>query len=387
MFSLYADKTQLTLQEVEPITSGSVNVYHISFRFSEDWDGLDRTAVFRAGLESRAVLLGEDNETVIPWEVLAKPDVKLFCGVYGMQGGHTVLPTIWASLGWIKPGAEPGEAARPPTPDLWEQALEGKGDNLELSGQSLRLRSGEKVLSEVELPEGGGEGVPGPPGPEGPPGPKGEKGDPGPAGPEGPQGPQGVPGEQGPTGPPGEQGPPGPAGSGADFTAGDGLSKDGDTLNVDNPNRGVYTQAEFAALTAEQKASGTYFVDDGQGGSFGWDTYSTEERRIGTWINGKPLYQKTITKTFTSGTGYQKLIIADGWLNCRMTNSFGSAIRTNNPSVILQLTLPGVWGNGSSDQRLWYINIDKDELSLIYTWPYTETFNVVVTVQYTKTTD
>lgn len=562
MFSLYADKTQLTLQEAEPITSGSVNVYPVSFQFSEDWDGLDRIAVFRAGIESRAVLLDKDNETVIPWEVLAKPDVKLFCGVYGTQGGHTVLPTIWASLGWVKPGAEPGESARPPTPDLWEQALACKGDNLELPGQSLRLRSGEKVLSEVELPAG-------PPGPEGPPGPKGDKGDPGPTGPEGPQGPQGVPGEQGPPGPQGEQGPPGPAGSGADLTAGDGLSKDGDTLNVENPVRGIYTQAEFDALTAEQKASGTYFSDNGQdgglsivsngktikllprgpagpdgnpigtvisymgvsapkdylicdgaiysvseysklaeffqkqfgsmnyfggdgtstfavpdmrnlflrgyhgaseeqlsgeigvkqdateianvivdGGKIGWygatvapnnaDTWSdardiyraatnvttsqsqsknpsmmtsrpvnmsvlycikaaeslpaeavwsTEERRVGTWADGKPLYQKTIMTTFTTAVGYNHLTIDTGWLNRRMKNSSGSAIRTNNPSVILQLTIPGIWGNGSSDQRLWYINIDKDELSLICTWPYAETFDIDITIQYTKTTD
>lgn len=104
----------------------------------------------------------------------------------------------------------------------------------------------------------------------------------------------GIPeGKQGIQGPPGPQG---PAGSGSDIIAGDGLSKEGDTLSVDNPVRGILTQAEFNALTKEQKASGTYFVDDGMtcAGECG-DVYSTEERRIGTWIDGKPIYSKTFS--------------------------------------------------------------------------------------------
>lgn len=81
------------------------------------------------------------------------------------------------------------------------------------------------------------------------------------------------------------------------ITAGDGLTKDGDTLSVDNPVRGVLTQAEWDALTEEQKASGTWFVDDGTacagGGESAGEVYSTEEQRIGTWIDGKPLYKRT----------------------------------------------------------------------------------------------
>lgn len=151
----------------------------------------------------------------------------------------------------------------------------------------------------------------------------------------------------------------------------------------------VVTQNEFKSLPNAKKTDGIYAVIPDQGVDTAGYTniYSTEEQIVGRWVDGKPLYQKTIMKSFTSGTGYQKLIISTGWLNCRMTHSFGSAIRTNNPSVILQLTIPGMWGNGSSDQRSWYINIDKDELYLIYTWPYAETFDLFVTTQYTKTTD
>lgn len=157
MFYLYADKNQLSVRRREPVTSGSVNVYQAGFEFSGDWDGLTRTAIFRAGAESRAVLLGDDNRCTVPWEVLGKPNLELFCGVYGVRDGHTVLPTVWASLGVIHEGASPGQDAQPPTPELWDQALAGKGDALAYDGLNLSLMSGDKTLSTVEV-TGGGEG-------------------------------------------------------------------------------------------------------------------------------------------------------------------------------------------------------------------------------------
>lgn len=114
MFILEANKTLLKPIQRELITSGSVNVHRVLFEFSEEWAGLTRTAIFRAGTESRSVLLGDDNETVIPWEVLVKPHVHLSCGVYGTKNGDTVLPTIWADMGNIWHGAEPaGEPGQP----------------------------------------------------------------------------------------------------------------------------------------------------------------------------------------------------------------------------------------------------------------------------------
>lgn len=159
MFILYANKTQLTVRKREPMTSGSVNAYAARFEFSADWEGLKRTAVFTAGTETRSVLLDESGVCVIPWEVLAKPNVALRAGVYGSLAEEMVLPTIWASLGTILEGVAPGEKARPPTPDLWEQLLAGKADGMELDGLTLSLLPGERTLVKVELPFlGGGEG-------------------------------------------------------------------------------------------------------------------------------------------------------------------------------------------------------------------------------------
>jgi len=245
-----------------------MNVYHVQFQFSEDWESLSRTAIFRAGVESRAVLLGEDNETVIPWEVLKEPGLTLYCGVYGARDSVVVLPTVWASLGVILKGAAFDEETPSPTPELWRQELDKKGDGLSYDGLNLSLLSGNKPLSTVQVAGGTGEGVipvPGPKGEKGDkgdPGEQGEKGDPGEQGPQGIQGPKG---EKGDPGPQGEQGPQG--------------------------NSGIYLGAEPPA----DPNVNVWINPDGTADlSTGSDVYSTEETRIGAWIDGKPLYRKTL---------------------------------------------------------------------------------------------
>lgn len=154
MFELYANKTQLALRKGEPLTSGSVNVYPVRFEFSEDWDGMERVAVFRSGGESRSVVLDADGQCTIPWEVLTSHGRQLSAGVYGTRDGDMALPTVWAGLGFILAGAVPGDDARPPTPEVWRQELDRKGDGMECDGRSLRLKSGDRVLSEVRIAGG-----------------------------------------------------------------------------------------------------------------------------------------------------------------------------------------------------------------------------------------
>lgn len=104
MFVLCAEKNQLTVREREPITSGSVNAYPVRIEFSPDWDGLERTVIFQAGCEEKAVALSGEACT-IPQEVLSASGRYLMAGVCGRQGENVVLPTIWASLGLILEGA------------------------------------------------------------------------------------------------------------------------------------------------------------------------------------------------------------------------------------------------------------------------------------------
>lgn len=161
MFLLYAKKNQLLVRRQEPVTSGSVNVYKARFEFSPDWEGLTRTAVFKAGTETKSVLLDITGECEVPWEVLVEHGRQLSVGAYGVQDGQVVLPTVWTDLGVILEGVEGGGGIRPPTPDLYEQilaALQRKGEWLDYDGQMLSLMSGDEALSTVPVASGGGEG-------------------------------------------------------------------------------------------------------------------------------------------------------------------------------------------------------------------------------------
>ena len=249
MFIFTANKVCLNVEAREPVTSGSVNVYEAEFRFSADWDGLDRTAVFAAGDEQISVVLDSDNTCRIPWEVLQSPQRALMAGVYGTSGGEVVLPTVWASLGTIREGVRTGQPAQPPTPDVYDQIL-AAANQAEQTAQSVRDDAdagkfdGETPYigengnwwigdKDTEVYAGGdapyigenkhwyvgntdtgvmAEGTQGPEGPQGPIGPQGEKGETGATGEAGPEGPQGPKGDPGPTGPQGDQGDTGPQG-------------------------------------------------------------------------------------------------------------------------------------------------------------------------------
>ncbi len=80
-------------------------------------------------------------------------------------------------------------------------------------------------------------------------------------------------------------------GSGQNLTAGDGITIQDNSINVATPVKSV-TQAEYDALTEEEKNTGLYVVTDANISlKDRGEVYSTEETRIGTWIDGKPIYR------------------------------------------------------------------------------------------------
>lgn len=143
MFELYAAKNMLTVRRREPVTSGSVNVYGVRFTFSEDWEGLEKTASFQAGGRTVSVPLGADGGCTIPWEVLQHSGRLLLAGVCGRGADGVALPTVWASLGTILEGTAAGEPARPPESGGTE---EGFGDHRLLTG---REAAGQHPISAV----------------------------------------------------------------------------------------------------------------------------------------------------------------------------------------------------------------------------------------------
>ena len=154
MFLLNASKNVLTIKQKEIVTSGSVNVYQVQFTCNSDWDGLTKTAVFKAGTTTISIILDETKTCVIPWEVLVAANRVLYAGLYGTKDGELVLPTIWATLGTIREGTTTGESATPPTPDLYEQILGEIGD---LDGLLTKDKSSiVSAINEVYLTGGGG---------------------------------------------------------------------------------------------------------------------------------------------------------------------------------------------------------------------------------------
>lgn len=163
MFRVQVDKTQLTVIDTEPTTSGSSQVYEIEFAFSPDWDGFQKTAVFMAEDERQQlvttidVLLDQTNRCKIPHEMFQMYGYTVTFGVYGIKENAHILPTVVVNLTEVIRGVIPGEATTvEPTQSVYEQIL-------------YRLENINDAIANGMLV--------GPPGPQGERGRKGDKGE------------------------------------------------------------------------------------------------------------------------------------------------------------------------------------------------------------------
>lgn len=136
----------------DKLASGMVGA-EVEFFFSDEWEPLIKTAVFIAGNEKRVVFETEwrDNICTIPHECLAKPDVHLMAGVYGTNsGGSLVIPTVYADLGIIWPGADAdGETGAEASPELWAQ-LKAQFDLAEKTENKVSVLS--SAATDIQYP-------------------------------------------------------------------------------------------------------------------------------------------------------------------------------------------------------------------------------------------
>lgn len=124
MFRVEVNGNQARLVQREPITSGSVQAYLMEFSFSEEWSELDRVAVFKTGDNIYDIPLDETNQCFIPWEVMTEPNVQIQFGIYGARGTEIVLPTVWVPTDTILEGVVTGIEANEPTVTLTGQLIE-----------------------------------------------------------------------------------------------------------------------------------------------------------------------------------------------------------------------------------------------------------------------
>lgn len=144
------------------------------------------------------------------------------------------------------------------------------------------------------------------------------------------------------------------------------------------------TQAEYNALPASKESDGIlYCIKDALGGVDGFPPliYSDEEREVGVWRDGKPLYQKTVVFT---GAFYGSVTV--GNINTPNIDTYAEIKAT-----ILDIT--NAWKTitfshpTASNNHGFFINPSGD-LNLRSQLVASNALNKIqLTIQYTKTTD
>jgi hypothetical protein len=108
--------------------------------------------------------------------------------------------------------------------------------------------------------------------------------------------------------------------------------------------------------------------------------YSTEEQKIGTWIDGKPLYRKVIDCGALPDTNTKN--VSTNLPNTRIRKIEGTAINASN-NYVLPLPYHDVINANDSVTIL----CDNNSNIMLITGKSRVDFNAYVTLEYTKTTD
>ena len=113
------------------LTAGMSNAEIVHFIFSEEWDGMAKTAVFTDGVITVDVLQAQWNgdEVAVPPDVTTTAGRRVRVGVYGTDGNGVALPTIWTEIGAVHAGADPsGDSSTKPVLPVWAQLQNQIGD-------------------------------------------------------------------------------------------------------------------------------------------------------------------------------------------------------------------------------------------------------------------
>lgn len=144
-----------------PITSGTAGL-DIQINFSEDWAGLTKTVVAKgSGVVKDALIDGTEAGSylvTLPWECFKKYGGRLLVGVSGAEGENIVIPTIYADLGIIQPGADPsGDPSVDPELPIWQQlqdqiaVLSLTKQDLLVNQENIKSINGESLLGSGDL--------------------------------------------------------------------------------------------------------------------------------------------------------------------------------------------------------------------------------------------
>lgn len=120
-----------------PLVAGMVGV-PANFSFDDSWGGLNITVVFSGSGKKIDWPLLDERTVAIPWEVMTKPNTQLQIGAEGrLPNGTLVIPTVWATVGTLKAGAQStGNLAQPPSPTPYDRIMSAIGDLNQLNTEA-----------------------------------------------------------------------------------------------------------------------------------------------------------------------------------------------------------------------------------------------------------
>lgn len=149
MMQVVCFKARAEARGREPLTVGMSNAVTVGFDFSPEWAGLSKTAVFTNGRTTVDVLESQwsaQGTVHIPHEVLSEAGRRVLVGIYGTDGTRVVLPTVWAELGVVLPGADPsGDPSTDPSLPVWAQLHDGVERAQERADVSIRYDDSQQM--------------------------------------------------------------------------------------------------------------------------------------------------------------------------------------------------------------------------------------------------
>lgn len=142
------------------------------------------------------------------------------------------------------------------------------------------------------------------------------------------------------------------------------------------------TQAEYNALPASKETDGVLYCikDVGGADSFPPLIYSDEEREVGVWRDGKPLYEKVFQGTLTNPSTNTLIDLVDiASLNVDTVCNIDGTAHIYSSSFNRWLSM-GI-------NLIYQYNVSSKYICLVQSYSSQCTFDYKVILQYTKTTD
>lgn len=153
------------------------------------------------------------------------------------------------------------------------------------------------------------------------------------------------------------------------------------------------TQTQYDALPATKLTDGiAYFVKDAPNNIF---SFSTNEEIVGTWITGKPIYQKTynIGNLTLLAQGSSLYVSIDADTTKELINAFGT-FKWDSSGTIITFFVGSIAFNGANTSDFFksmFMQVNNAGIRAVFTQRLSSSTvpitDVVVTLQYTKTTD